>query len=89
MIKCPVKQTEGSARVAVGNDKDKQDIITKGYVKNLWKKKEFKNLGFPPVYLTDLIVSYGEQEELFLFWRHLGWRMNVDELLDNTMLDDV
>ena len=86
-IKCPVK---GSVKVAVGNDKYKQELITSGFVRNLWKNKQFSdNMRYPPVYLIKLIQSYDQQDEVYLFWRHLGWRMSVDDILNNTDFDSV
>ena len=35
------------------------------------------------------MASYDEQEEVYLFWRHLGWSMSLNELLNNTDFDTV
>ena len=91
LVKCKIKcPTKGSVRVAVGNDKFKQELITYGFVRNLWKNKQFNdNMKFPPFYLINLIVSYDQQEEVYLFWRYFGWRMSIDDLLKNTDFDSV
>ena len=86
-IKCPIR---GRVNVAVGNDKFKQELITSGFVRTLWKNKEFSDvMRYPPVYLIKLMASYYDEEEVYLFWRYLAWRMSLNDILNNTDFDNV
>ena len=80
-IKCPVT---GKVSVGVDTGKHRNKMTTFGFVNDLWKNPEFNGMVKPPLYLINYIVAYGQQEDLYLFWRNLGWRISVNDLLDNT-----
>ena len=85
-IKCPI--TSG-VKCAVSNTvHPKQELITFGFIRNLWKNKQFSNMRYPAVAVSKLIDLYGTGEEtIHLFSRYLHWTMDVEEILNNTHFD--
>ena len=78
-IKCP---QEREYRAMLTDNVEKNNVIIHGYLKNVWKNKEFNNLDQLPLELIILITTFYANEYVHLM-RLNGehWRMSLSELL--------
>ena len=58
---------------------DKKMVI--GFVRDLWKKAEFKKMRYPPYYLTNIIVRYYQNEVLY--------HLQTDKTIRCINMDDI
>ena len=84
--KCDIKLPKaGMCNISrIGGIKDKYLVV--GWIKELFKSKEFKDLSFPPMYLIQLIVVRYNQEEIHWIYQyswedHRHFAINVKQIL--------
>ncbi len=75
-IKCPRK---GAFDVAKMCDRNKDELIVYGFVRNEWKISTMQHLYFPPHYLIQIMHQYYLNESVHLFDWYSGkhWKMNT------------
>ena len=86
-IRCP---ETGIFRALNMNDPEKEKLVNLvcfGYIRNLWKLQEFKDLMFPPFCLIQIIRNYISSEMIHLFEEVNGshWKIDIDQIISNSI----
>merc|ERR1712130_407914 len=60
------KISSGTFRAVIPSNKMNEELTVFGFVRRLWKNKDFKQLLFPPFYLIQIIAFFYNEEYLHL-----------------------
>ena len=67
--------------VCIKDDAISKELVTSGYIRRCWCLSEFKNIGYPPVYLIKIMETYINFEVMYNLEDDGLYRIKVDDIL--------
>ena len=74
-------EEDGMTAAVIPDHKVMDDLCVNGFVKDIWKAKEFNNMRYPPHYLIQIMSKYYQNEVLLTFDHDTLFVINTDYIL--------